>query len=327
MILVTGATGLIGLAIVRALREAGHPVRILVRPWSRLEPLAGLDLDRVEGDVRDPASLAPAVEGVESVFHCAAKVALHGIDERILATTLHGTLNVARAAIQAGVRRFVYLSSVAVYGQGEEGTVTEDQPYHAAGPYSRAKIECETALLEMHRQGDLDVRILRPSLVYGPHDRNFLPSTLQLLRMPVVPLVDRGRALTDVVHAADVARAALLAWQHEQAAGRAYHVTDGQAIRWRDFFDRVARLAGLQPRYVDLPGWLLEWLTGVFHRLARAAGPRYASFVHPSSVGAYRKDRVYSIERARSELGFEPRVALEDGLAETLAWFRKTGRL
>lgn len=325
MILVTGATGLVGSHLVRALRAEERPVRILVRSGSRLDALWPLGVEPVEGDLEHPQSLDGAVRGVESVLHAAARVVVHGDEERVLAVNLEGTLSLARAARQAGVRRFVFLSSVAVYGRSGEGAVDEDSALEPSGAYSRSKVESERALLAMHAAGELDVRIVRPCIIYGPGDRHFLPSLLPALRLPVVPLPGGGRALTSLVHAADVARATLLSWSCQAASGRAYNVTDGQPVRWAQLFRLTARLMGRRPLFLPLPGRPLVLLASALHPVARLAGARAAALLHPGTLRAFLRHGRYSIERARRELGYEPEVPLEEGLTGALDQLGRRG--
>ena len=323
-VLVTGATGLVGSHLVRALRERGDAVQALVRDPERARALLpALDgLEFVKGDLLEPESLKAAVRGVEVVYHCAAQVALpyQGDRLKIFRVNVEGTRNVLQASEEGDVRRFVFVSSVAVYGDPKESLVGEDHPKNPKGPYAESKVLAEE-LVEMAGARGLETVILRPCVIYGPGDRNFLPQIVETLPRFPFPLVDGGRQPLDMVHARDVAQALVLAGTHPRAAGRVYNVTDGETHSLRELVEVFCQSLGIRPRLVPLPYPLALVLAALVAGLSKAARPDEDPLLSPAGVRAMARPHHYDIGRIREELGYVPRVALKEGLREAVAWY------
>lgn len=323
-VLVTGATGLVGSHLVKALRERGDAVRALVRDPERarelLPPDEGVEL--VRGDLLDPDSLRRAAQGVEVVYHCAARVALpyQGDRLQIFRANVEGTRNVLQASEEAGVRRFVFVSSVAVYGDPREPLVREDHPKNPKGPYAESKVLAEE-LVEMAGDRGLETVILRPCVIYGPGDRNFLPQIAETLPRYPFPLVQGGRQPLDMVHARDVAQALVLAGTHPRAAGRVYNVTDGETHSLRELVEVFCEALGVRPRLLPLPYPLALALAALAAGISRAARPDEDPLLSPAGVRAMARPHHYDITRIREELGYAPRVPLREGLREAAAWY------
>src|SRR5215831_7487597 len=174
-VLITGATGFVGSALVRAFLAAGYEVRALVRATSPLDNLTGLDIERIEGDVRDPVAVARAVAGVSHVAHAAADYRLWSRDPgAIVRTNVEGTRTMMRAALSAGVERIVYTSSVATLAPGANGRTTDEtfplSESAAIGAYKRSKVIAERLVEAMAADEALPAVIVNPSTPIGPRD-------------------------------------------------------------------------------------------------------------------------------------------------------------
>ncbi len=335
-VLVTGATGLVGSHLVEALVERGDRVWALVRDPRRasaLPPLKGQGVTLVPGDLHDPGSLARALarRRFNVVYHCAARVALpyQGDRQQLFRTNVEGTKHLLRACAEgAGVGRFVFVSSVAVYGDPDPEAipVTEAHPLRPRGPYAESKAEAEAWVWRYAREG-LDCAVVRPCVIYGPRDRNFLPQIVEQLVGKPFPLVDGGHQLLDLVHARDVARALVLAGTRPRASGQAYNVTDGQRHTLREIVETFARLSGLPVRAVSVPYGVALLLAALGYVGSRLRHPRRDPLIAPAAVRAMVKPHHYSIEKIRRELGYEPRVPLEAGLKQTVEWLRRVGAI
>lgn len=319
---VTGATGLVGIHLVRRLREEGWRVRALVRPTSRTALLRELGVQLVVGDLSDRAGLRAACEGVAVVFHCAARPPLGGSREEFYRDNVQGTINVLDACVEAGVERLVHVSTVDVYGYVDHDGADERTPFRPDGLYSRSKIEAEHAVVRYYDEEGLPCVILRPCLIYGPHDRHLIPAVLELLSRRWTPLIAGGRVLLDVVYAGDVAEALWLAARSREAIGQAYNITDGARRTLRETVETFAQALGRSPRFLSVP-------YGPGYGLARAASALggllsvpVPSFLRWEVVKAMGHHRHFDISKARGELGYEPKTSLEEGLRETLAWHR-----
>lgn len=324
--LVTGATGLVGSHLVKALQERGDAVRALVRDPKRARSLLpeSSPVEFVKGDLLDRDSLQRAAQGVEVVYHCAARVALPYQGDRLLLfrTNVEGTRNALQAAEEAGVRRFVFVSSVAVYGDPKEPGVREDHPKDPKGPYAESKVLAEE-LVQLTGERGLETVILRPCVIYGPGDRNFLPQIAETLPKYPFPLVDGGRQPLDLVHARDVAQALVLAGTHPQAVGRTYNVTDGETHTLRELVEEFCRCLGIRPRLLRLPYPLAILLAALVAGISRRVQPDRDPLLSPAGVRALARPHHYDITRIREELGYTPQVPLREGLREATAWYRK----
>lgn len=323
-ILVTGATGFLGRNLCPYLRDQGHAVRALVRPTSDWRFLAEQGVDIAFGDVRDPEAVARAVEGCKAVVHAAGYFRFWGPPEGFHGVNVVGTRNVVRAAVRAGVRRLVHISTVAVIGRPRPGTVIDESyPPRPVDLYQRTKLEAEAVVLEAVRQEGLPAVILRPGAFYGPwgryaFNRLFFEDFLRGLRLQV----HGGRRYTFPIFVPDLCRVIEAALGHGRT-GEIYNVAD-QSRRHAEIYETVARVAGTSAWRINVPAapmWALAWL---WTRLADWTGrePYY-----PLALASYVfYDWVVSSEKARRELGFTP-TPLEEGVRQTLEWYWSQGIL
>lgn len=323
VVLVTGANGFIGSHVCERFLAEGHRVRALVRETSDLAFLAGLDVDRVTGDVTDAASLAPAVLGAEVVVHVAGLASDWGPLSRFLAVNLEGTKNVATAAAAAGVRRLVHVSSASVHGFAGFRDRAEDGPCpQSPFPYVESKRRAEEWLRGSLPAPSPEVVVLRPGNVYGPRDHTFIEKYADALLRGRLGYVGGGRCLTCPVYVENLRDAILAAAFHPAAKGEAFLVTDGLVIDWRTFTERLCAHLGVRPPRLSVPSWLgysaaatMEGLWAV----ARAENPPLLTRYRIRNGG---RDYHFSIEKAKRLLGWTPAVDLEQALERTAAWLR-----
>lgn len=248
--LVTGGTGLLGSHIAEQLRGAGTPVRALARPGADTSFLRAIGAELVPGDLNDAAALRRACEGVDVVYHAAARVGDWGPWSDFVRVSIDGTRNLLEAAAQQKVRRFLHISSVSVYGHvdGVGRVFDETAPVgvnvHRWSYYTRAKVEAEGIAWEMHRSGRLAVTVVRPAWLYGERDRATLPRLIDNLRRGKVKIIGDGTNRLNVVHAANVAEGAILAANCERCIGDAYNASHDGVLTQRQYFDAVADAVG-----------------------------------------------------------------------------------
>jgi dihydroflavonol-4-reductase len=237
-VLVTGATGLVGGNLVRVLLEAGHEVAVLVRAGSDASTLRGLAVQPFTGDVLEPSSLGPAMEGCELVFHAAAVFAYWGYTRAALEDiAVGGTRNVLTAARAAGVRRLVMTSSSVVLGASatpRERDETCDQNEANPSSYTRSKVAQEQAAFETARALGLDLVVVCPTLTVGAHDYRLSPSNGNVANYLNDPLRCTFTGGCNIVSARDVAAGHLLA--AEAGAGGRRYVLGSDNLRWRDVY-------------------------------------------------------------------------------------------
>lgn len=327
-VLVTGATGFVGSAVARDLVTAGYRVRVLVRASSRLDNLAGLDVERVLGDLRDPASLRRAVAGCDGVFHVAADYRLwtpgKAAVAAMYASNVEGSRQVMQAAAQAGVRRVVYTSSVATLGlHADASPADEDTPVTLdamIGHYKRSKFLAEQTVEETARQLGLDVVIVHPAAPVGPRDIKPTPTGRMVLdaargHMPVY--VDTG---LDIVHVDDVAAGHRLAF--EKASSGRHYVLGGENLSLREILDTLAQMTGRHAPFMCIPHALVMPAAYVAQAWARVIGKEPSITVAGAKLA--RKHMFFSHARASRELGYAPRPAVA-ALADAVQWFSDNG--
>lgn len=327
--LVTGGGGFLGGAIVRKLLVRDDAVRSLTRtayPW-----LTELGVEQVHGDLGDPDAVANAVKGCEVVFHVAAKAGVWGRHADYFATNVTGTENVIAACQKHGVGRLVYTSTPSVvYGGGSLIGVNESiqYPERYETYYPETKAIAERAVLAANGP-DLATVSLRPHLIWGPGDPHLIPRVLQRAKAGKLRRVGTQPVVVDVTYVDNVADAHLLAAcklaPGSAVAGRAYFITNGQPMELWDFLNRVLADAGLPPVTKTVSVWkaklagrVLEYL---FRTLRLPGEPRMTRFV----ASQLSTSHWYDISAARRDLGYEPKVSVEEGLRR-LAAFNKTER-
>lgn len=325
-ILVTGASGFVGSAVARALVARGASVRALVRDASPRAHLAGLALEFVTGDLRHAESVRRAVAGTRFLFHVAADYRLWALDpEEIVATNVGGTRLVMEEAMQAGVERIVYTSSVATLKTGPAGEVfdetaplAEDQ---AIGAYKRSKVLAERLVEEMVGRG-LPAVIVNPSTPVGPRDVKPTPTGRLILEAAagrVPAFVDTG---LNMVHVDDVAEGHLLALERGRVGER--YILGGQNVSLSEILGVVARLTGRKPPRIRLPRAPLYPLALAAEAAARMTGRE--PFVTVDGLRMSKNLMFFDSAKAERELGYKARPYAE-GIRDAIEWFRGAGRL
>ncbi|MBN1954902.1 MAG: NAD-dependent epimerase/dehydratase family protein [Anaerolineae bacterium] len=321
-VLVTGATGFLGRNLAPYLVERGHRLRALVRPHTDSAFLEPLGVERAWGDLGEPDSVAAAVSGCRAVVHAAGLFRFWGKRQDFFAVNVAGTHCLLEAAREAGVERFVHISTVAVVGKPPPGRwIGEETACHPQDAYQESKLEAERLALDFYRQYGLPVVILRPGAYYGPwgrygFNRLFFEDPLKGLAVQV----HRGRHVIFPVYIEDVAQAAELALQQGRP-GEIYNIC-GACLSHRAANQVVARLAGRPIRWRDVPGWSMVALSRLWTWLARftAREPYYPLGLYSYVFYDWRVDS----QKARRELGFAP-TSFEEGARRTVEWYRSQG--
>ncbi|MBI5825689.1 MAG: NAD-dependent epimerase/dehydratase family protein [Chloroflexi bacterium] len=302
--LVTGGAGFIGSHISRTLLEIGHTVRILDNFSSgKRENLKGLDVDLLEGDLRDSSKVADAVKGMDIIFHEAAFVSVPESMEKpleCLDVNVTGTSILFEAARKAGVKRVVVASSAAVYGDSEAYPLSEETPLRQLSPYATSKRVDEMYAELFTQQFGLEVAALRYFNVYGPRQR---PDSMYAAAVPIfirrmldnkpITIYGDGGQTRDLVNVRDVVQANLLASEHPAAPGKIFNVCTGVETRLLDLLDILYQIFPNAPKHI--------------HAEPRA-GDIYRSIGTPKKI----------VE----SLGFKPQVTLAQGLKEAVESMR-----
>jgi len=322
-VLVTGATGFTGGHLARTLVRKGDHVRALVREPARAAELAAAGIELSPGDLADAASVQRASRGVELVYHIAAIYRQAGLpDEVYRDVNARAVRTVIEAAAREGARRVVHCSTVGVHGDVSQPPATEDAPLQPGDIYQRSKLEGEDLAREAAAQHGIEVVIVRPSGIYGPHDRRLLKLFRGVAHRRFIVLGD-GEIYYHLTYIDDLVDGFQLCGAVPAAAGRTYILAGGEVTTLNELVRLIASEAGVAPIGFHLPVWPF-WIAGAAcEALCRPFGiepPLYRR-----RVDFFTKSRAFDISRARAEIGFAPAVTLRDGLARTLAWYRKAG--
>lgn len=324
--LVTGASGFVGSAVVRCLLDAGHSVRVLVRPTSDRRNVDKLPVEVAVGDLADPSTLAPALKGCAALFHVAADYRLWTPNPSELYTTnVDGTVALMGAALATGVERIVYTSSVATLGIRPDRQPSDEETAVSLGDmigdYKRSKFLAEEAVKRLVEQEGLPAVIVNPSTPVGPRDVKPTPTGRMILdatcgRMPAY--VDTG---LNIVHVDDVAKGHLLAFERG-AAGQRY-VLGGENLTLREILGRIAAITGWPAPRIRLPHGVvlpIAYVSQAWARLTGGGEPRATV----DGVRMSRKYMFFSSDKAKRDLGYSPRPA-DEALREAVRWFREGG--
>ena len=333
--LVTGATGLVGSHIVDHLIANGWSVRALARSPQAAGKELPPAVDVRQGDVLDEGSFERAAQGCHVVFHAAANVLARGGWNAYRITNVEGTRNAIAAAASAGAR-LLHVSSVAVYGPSarydvaKSGRRTDESvplaPLSERAFYARSKRESEELVLRAHAQGRVWATAVRPDVVYGPRDRQFVPRMARLMTRFPVPLLRGGRSILAIVHAENVASGAVLAATSDVAGGKAYNLANDFDVSVRRFFELGGEGLGRRPLFVPIPLWAARSGLRAAKALARVLSGGKFSMVSNAAIDFISEDNPFSSDRAKAELGWSPSVRPEVGVPAAFQWWRENKR-
>ena len=323
-VLVTGATGLLGNALLPELQQRGEQIRVLVLPSENAEKLTRQGIEVVRGDVTEAGSLVPAVKDVETVVHLAGMM---GVDRPLAdyrLVNVAGSENLYRAARSAGVRRFVHTSSHTVYGLGHGRFLTEQDALRPdPDPYSITKAEGDGLIRRLMSESDVETVILRPGTFFGPNDRLHFGRMAARLMAGNGVIIGRGRNALPFCYVSDVAQGFLLAVYHENAPGHVYNISNDRPLTQLEMFNAIADDVGGRRPTRHLPYLPLYCGATVAEKVARITHTKPA--VTRLGVMMFGTDNRHSVEKARRELGYEPRVDLRDGIKLAAEWFNAGG--
>jgi len=323
--LVTGCSGFLGSHLVEALVARGEKVRALVRPASTIAHLENLGVELVYGDLNDEQSLKTAMQDIDRVYHCAALAADWGARETFHAANVTGVRYLLETALEAGVSKFVHVSTTDVYGHPDY-PADETAPYRLRGwQYGDTKIEGERLVWTYYHQHGLPITVVRPVNIYGPRSTSFVLEIAELLKSGSMVHIGKGQKPGGLAYVTNIVDILLRAADSESSTGQAYNASDGSDVTWRQYVDRLAEIVGVSsPRIVVpyrlayLAGWTMEKTYGALRIKARPLLTRMAAELFGTHQG-------FSINKARQELGYEPEVDFDEGMRRVEAWLRQIG--
>jgi 2-alkyl-3-oxoalkanoate reductase len=325
-ILVTGGTGFTGTALVKRLREDGHEVVALdYKEGLQCDALRAMGAEVVIGSVTDPAAVERSMQGVELVFHLAAAFRELNVPDAFYdEVNVGGTRIVLEAAIKAGAWKFVYCSTCGVHGNVDHPPADENAPIQPADYYQRTKYAAEP-IVKALAPASMETVILRPAAIYGPGDPERFFMIFKRVSRGTFPMFGSGRTLYHPLYIDNLVDAFLLCMPRGAGNRREYLIADEHYYPIQEIVEEVGRALGVKVRIPHYPVMPVVALGHVVEKLCRPFGVTPPIF--PRRVDWYRQNRAFDITRAKRELGYAPRIPLDEGLRRTGEWYRRMGYL
>ena len=317
MVFVTGGSGTIGRKILAALQQRDIHTKALARSDNSARIVESLGAKVVRGDLLDPTALLNGMQGADYLIHAAADTR-HGIasaeqDE----VNLQGAKNVYTAAVKAGVRRAVHISSEAVLLNGQalhDADETLPIPDSFAGGYSRTKAESEKIALD-YSSSVFEVVVVRPRFVWGLGDTTALPQLIEAAKSGKLAWIGGGRYQTSTTHLVNVVEGVLLALQRG-TAGEVYFLSDGEPVEFRNFITRLLETQGVEVPQKEVPRWLVKTVARMGDLIAKLSAGRLSGPMSWQEYATLGVEVTLNIDKARKELGYTPVMTVAEGLAE-----------
>lgn len=327
--LLTGGTGFIGSRLALIARERGLDVRTIGQVNTASEEFrrkllekAGVNLET--GDLRDPAVARRAVESCDVVMHLAAAQHEANVpDSYFRDLNVGGTRNLLEASRQAGVSRFVFGSTIGVYGSaGDSGTLDESSPTRPANIYGQSKLEAEAVVREFG--ATLPITIVRISETYGPGDIRLL-KLFRAISAGTFMIVGSGLNKRQLIHVDDLSRGLLAAMETPAARGETFVIAGKEVLTTRDMVEQIALALGRSPPRLRLPLWPFMTAAIVFEHTLKPMGIQPP--LYRRRLDFFTKSYLFSTAKASRVLNHKPQIAFRDGARQVAQWYRDNGLL
>ncbi len=322
--LISGATGFIGSHLAEYFSEKGEEVVALARPQSDTQFLESMRVAIHRGEFSDPI-VQELVSQADVVIHCAAKVGDWGPVEDYRQVNVEGLRKFLDAAKGQGISRFIYMSSLGVYAARHHYGTDESEPLpekHADG-YTQSKVEAEKVALSYYKDFGVPVVVLRPGFVYGPRDKTVMPKIIDGLKKGLLRYPGGGHAALNTIYVGNLVRAVELAVGAEQAVGQIYNLTDGEYVSKQQFIEAVADAMELPRPTRKPPLWFAKMVTTISEGMAKLTKAQEAPLFTTAKLKFLGYNLDFSIDKAKLELGYNPRTSFEDGIFFTMKWYRE----
>ena len=323
--LITGAGGLVGSSLAEASVKRGYKVKALIRTGSDGSFLEKLGVEVVRGDLQDKSLPIEATQGVDTVFHCAAKVGDWGSIDSYRQVNVEGLRKLLDSLNPAQLYKFVHFSSLGVYEarhhyQTDESTPPPDQHFDG---YTQSKMESEKLALQYHKDKGYPIVVLRPGFIYGPRDRTVLPRLMEKLKTKEVKYIGSSSYAMNNIFVGNLVQAAFLALDNPNAVGQVFNLTDGEKVSKKRFITTIAKGMNLPtPFFLPVPLWLVKFIASSMEKKALKRGALEAPKITKANIKFLGLNLDFSIEKAKRILGYAPAKTFDEGMAETLNWYK-----
>ncbi|HZC04817.1 MAG TPA: NAD-dependent epimerase/dehydratase family protein [Ktedonobacterales bacterium] len=323
-ILITGGNGFLGHNLIQALQARGDRVRVLALPQENTDWLEARGVRVFRGDIRTVAVLTEPMRGVDGVFHLAAMLGAWRSMREYRDVNVTGTEHVCRAALAAGVKRLVHISSAMVYDMSVGRPVNEEDPLQPLDePYCMSKAEGDVLVQRLIAWEHLPAVILRPGTLFGPGDRLNFGRIADRVKAGKMIVIGSGDNAVPFVYVDDMVNALLLAMDVERAVGQVYNIGNDHPLSQAELYNTIAREIGASPVRIHVPYNPLYAAAAVAERVANLTNNRILPPVTRHGVKLYGANNLLSIDKARRELGYAPTTPLREGVRITAEWYTR----
>jgi nucleoside-diphosphate-sugar epimerase len=319
--LVTGATGFVGSHIAERLAKEGEDVTALVRKTSNTKFLSGIGVKFAYGDINDPESLKRAMQGMDVVYHSAALADEWISPKEAYRVNVEGTKNLLDAARAANVKRFVFISSLAVLGMKDHHGTPADSPYYKTGDsYIDTKIDSEQLVMDYYKKYNFPVTVVRPGFVFGPRDNKLIPRLSERLGKHQFMFVGSGKNKINAVYVENLTDAIISAARSDKAIGQKYNVTNDSGMTLEDLVLKIVDIWKFDTPKKHIPKFMAYLVCNILTTMARLAKAKEPPYITKTRIKFLSLNLDFNIDKTRKDLGYNPRVSIEEGLKRTKEW-------
>ncbi len=325
-VLVTGGTGFTGKALVRRLLDEGHQVVALdYKEGLKTQELREWGAEVRIGSVVDKEIVESCMQGVDVVHHLAAAFREMNVPNTFYdEVNVGGTKNVLESAYKHKVKKFIYCSTCGVHGNIDNPPGGEDAPIQPADYYQRTKYEAEPIVNEYFKKGMKTV-ILRPAAIYGPGDPERFYMIFKKVAKGYFPMIGTGKTYYHPLYIDNLVDAFMLAMQGDKGVGEAYLIADEEYLEIKDIVSKVAKVLKVELKIKHYPMIPVIILGHIVEKICKPFGITPPIF--PRRVDWYRQNRAFKIDKAKRDLGYNPKIGIDEGLKRTAEWYKKEGLL
>ncbi len=320
-VFVTGGSGFTGGHLCRVLVARGYKVKALARQSSKVHQLKKLGVEIVTGDLSNLENQNGTFSDVDIIFHVAAAFRQEGISkEQFWKVNVNGTHALLEAAKKSNVERFVHCSTVGVQGEIEKPPAKESDPYKPGDHYQESKMEGELLALKFFKENGLKGAVVRPVGIYGPGDTRFL-KLFKFINNGKFRMIGNGDVLYHLTFVEDLVDGIILAGENEAAIGNTYTIGGNDYLTLKELVASIAKILKKPVAKKNLPLKPVYWASAICEAICRPLGiepPLYRR-----RLDFFTKDRAFDISRAKADLGYMPKIPLEQGLTITADWYKE----
>jgi nucleoside-diphosphate-sugar epimerase len=324
-VLVTGGNGFLGRYLVARMSEIGHNVRIFARPKKEANWNTISETNVYWGDIRDAGAVDRATAGVDQVIHLVSNFRKGGSDKKdAYNINVVGTENVMKAATKYKVKQFIHCSTIGVHGNVLEIPADENTAYNPSDLYQETKLLAEKRVWDFFKQNTLPTTVIRPISMLGPGDLRML-KLFRMIKKRRFIIVGNGKAFFQPAYIDDVVQGFIRCLGNDKAVGEVFIIGGEEYLPLTDLFRLIAEELGVAPPKIKVPLTPVLWLATLCEGICIPLGIEPP--LHRRRVSFFQNNRAFSIEKAKTGLGFQPEVTLREGIRRTIQWYENKGWL